>query len=67
VIWYKYHDIFALPFEEYYTDVQSLFICSSDLCHCPYGSTSYDLKFLCQSPMFEFGLCPFTSSMLTYV
>ena len=25
------------------------------------------LKFLCQSPMFEFGLCPFTSSMLTCV
>lgn len=25
------------------------------------------LKFLCQSPMFEYGLCPFTSSMLTCV
>jgi len=24
-------------------------------------------EILCQSPMFEFGLCPFTSFMLTYV
>jgi len=50
VIWYKYHDIFALPFEEYYTDTQSLFICSSDLCHCPYGSTSYDFRNLMSEP-----------------